>query len=377
MDNKNDNKNNELMVKDDNNIRDFLPEYSQLTKLMKKYVIGQDETLRRFLTNIYRAYDDDNAITPTIILLVGSTGSGKSYMVKKLVEFIKVAFTMENATDFTKAGYYGADVNDIFYNLTKSSNDIDMIEHGIIFIDEIDKLVGYRNDDVGGSSVYKAILAQLDGRDIVVKAPKKKKNANEWNINTSKMIFIFAGAFEGLQEIRKKRLENKKIGFKIPKNDDEDISNINERKYIKEDIIKFGIIPEFAGRINAIIELNTHTIETLTQILEYAQDSRLMQLENLLLNKYNISVVEYENFTKDIAKQALKLGTGARELITSVNLIFEEIFAQLYEDTEKYKNSYCVLQEGIVEDNKKFQWYKKTKQYLIKNTNQMEENKTI
>ena len=208
-----------------------LKDYNEVANEVLENVKGQDDIVYDVLTTIYKSYEQDNKKAPKVITLIGGTGTGKTYIVKQIAEKLGMPYTLENAPDYTKNGYEGDDIQDMFYYAYESISDTTISKKiMIIFLDEIDKLVNFADDDVGGKAVYNALLAPLSGKKLRVKPPKtlQKRTNRIIDIDTINCVFIFAGVFNGLDEIRKKRLRGKSsIGF--ANNTDEIVKDDNPK----------------------------------------------------------------------------------------------------------------------------------------------------
>ena len=282
---------------------------------------------------------DEIEIEKSNMLMIGPTGAGKTYLVKTLAKMLNVPLAITDATSLTEAGYIGDDIESVVSKLLAAAdNDVDKAEQGIIFIDEIDKIAKKQNTnsrDVSGESVQQGMLKLLEGADIEVPIGASSKNAMvpTTTINTKNILFICGGAFPGLDEIVKQRLSKQtSIGFKGELKDrfnNEDVL----KQVTTEDVRKFGMIPEFVGRLPMMFTLEPLSEEMLVQILKEPKNAILKQYQKLLA----LDEVKLE-FTDDaltaIAKKAIERETGARAL----RAIIDEFMLDIMYEVPKDKN---------------------------------------
>jgi len=324
-----------------------LPHIKTLEKKVLKYIVGQDDQVRQLITAIYRAKSFGSI--KSNVLIIGNSGTGKTATVVEVAKRLNIPYTIEDATKYTQEGYYGADVNEMIFNLLENAeNDIERAQNGIIIIDEIDKKSGHDEHDVSGVEVLKSLLKIIEGT--VIKIPSKDYFSGSMeDFNTKNLVIIFLGAFSGLGKIRDRRLNKQPLGFSIsePKKEDKQKS-----KYLKQDLVEYGMPEEFVGRIDTIIEMNNLTKENLASILKDSKLSIFRKYEKEL-SKRGVSLEYDEKLFELIAEASLVLDTGARELANTVNRIFENISYDIFSNKNNYKK--CKLFLDIVKDNTKYE----------------------
>ena len=322
----------------------FLMPIELLDKKVRQYIIGQDDQVRKIIASIYRS-----KIFSSIkanVLIIGNSGTGKTATVKKIAELLDIPYTIEDATKYTQEGYYGADVQDMICNLLENSDgDFARASSGMVIIDEIDKktLKGEQHDPAG-VEVLNSLLKIIEGTTLMVQPQDFFGEA--FPFDTENLTIIFMGAFPGLDRIRDARLNRNSFGFAESK-----VSKDNTTEYTKQDLVKYGLPEEFAGRIDTIIEMNKLGVKELTQILTDSKLSIFRRYEKELKN-FGIELEYKQEIFEKIAKKALQVKTGARELSCVVNYIFEKIIFEVFAHPCKYKK--CTLYTEITEDNTKF-----------------------
>lgn len=268
----------------------------------------------------------------------------------QIAKRLNIPYTVEDATKYTKEGYYGSDVNDMLYNLLENADqNVKKAERGIIIIDEIDKKAGYEQNDVGGAEVLKSLLKLIEGTTIKIPLAEDPYSDELVEFNTKNIIIIFLGAFSGLEKIRNERLKtNNFMGFQ----NSEPISDKPKKTtFLKQDLVKYGMPEEFVGRVDTIIEMNKLTKEDLRQILKKSKLSIFRRYQNELRNR-GIALSYHGDLFEKIAEESLALDTGARELSNNVNYIFENITYDILASSKRY--SKCTLDISIVQDNTKY-----------------------
>ncbi len=332
---------------------------------LDEYIVGQEHAKKVMSVAVYNHYkrvltdnmeqeDEDNVeIEKSNMLMTGPTGCGKTYMVKTLAKILQVPLAITDATSLTEAGYIGDDVESVLSKLLAAAdNDVEKAEHGIIFIDEIDKIAKKRNTnsrDVSGESVQQGMLKLLEGSDVEVPVGAGSKNAMVplTTVNTRNILFICGGAFPGLEKIVKNRLNKQSsIGFNAELKDKYDKDANLLQKVTTEDLREFGMIPEFLGRLPVVFALQAMTEDILIQILTQPKNAILKQYKKLLALD-EVDLVFDDEAVRSIAKKAIKKKTGARALRAVIEEFMLDIMYEIPKDdligrvtiTEDYINN--------------------------------------
>ena len=322
-----------------------IPPPHKIKAQLDEYVIGQEKAKKVISVAVYNHYKrvatgtmDEIEIEKSNMLMIGPTGSGKTYLVKTLAKLLDVPLAITDATSLTEAGYIGDDIESVVSKLLAAAdNDVDRAEQGIIFIDEIDKIAKKKNThsrDVSGESVQQGMLKLLEGADVEVPVGATNKNAMVpmTTVNTRNILFICGGAFPDLSEIIKQRLNKQtSIGFGAELKDKYDKEkNILDRVTV-EDLRKFGMIPEFIGRLPVIYTLQGLTKEMLIQILKEPKNAILKQYQKLL--ELDEVKLEFDDSALEaIAEKALEKDTGARALRAIIEEFMLDIMYEIPKD---------------------------------------------
>ena len=322
-----------------------IPAPHKIKASLDEYVVGQEQAKKVMSVAVYNHYkrvmsDDKDGveIEKSNMLMLGPTGSGKTFMVKTMARLLQVPLAITDATALTEAGYIGDDIESVVSKLLAAAdNDVERAEHGIIFIDEIDKIAKKQNTnnrDVSGESVQQALLKLLEGADVEVPVGATNKNAMVpmTTVNTSNILFICGGAFPGLEDIIKKRLTSQgTIGFGSELRDKYDHEKDLFRLVETEDIREYGLIPEFIGRLPIVFSLQAMDEELLVQVLKKPKNAILKQYRKLL-QMDEVDLEFEDDAMMAVAKKAAAKKTGARALRSIIEEFMMDIMYEIPKD---------------------------------------------
>lgn len=325
-----------------------IPAPHKIKASLDEYVVGQEHAKKVMSVAVYNHYkrvaseakSDEVEIEKSNMLMIGPTGSGKTYMVKTLAKLLDVPLAITDATSLTEAGYIGDDIESVVSKLLAAAeNDVDKAEHGIIFIDEIDKIAKKKNTnqrDVSGESVQQGMLKLLEGAEVEVPVGASSKNAMVpmMTVNTKNILFICGGAFPDLEEIIKERLNKEaSIGFRADLKDKYDKEENLLTRVLAEDVRKYGMIPEFIGRMPILFSLEALTEDMLVRVLLEPKNAIIKQYQKLLAMD-EVKLEFEEEALRSIAVKAKEKKVGARALRAVLEEFMLDIMYEIPKDNE-------------------------------------------